>query len=184
MSKNILMIVGSLRKQSFNRQLAEHAVKLVGDRAMVSFLDYSALPFINQDAEFPAPDSAARVREQVAAADGIWIFTPEYNSSYPGALKNLLDWMSRPLKPNDYAFGTTISGKKVTISGVGGKMATAGSRAKLGELLDFIGADRMKQPETGVSAGREAFKTDILNLTPENEAALQKQVDAFLLYLN
>lgn len=183
MAKSILMIVGSMRKQSFNRQLAKRIAELTGSRAEVSFLEYGDLPYMDQDIEFPAPEQVARVREQVMAADGVWIVTPEYNHSYPGVLKNLLDWLSRPLKPNDFQSGSAISDKKTAISGVGGKRATCGAREALDELLDFMKTERMKEPETGVAVGAEAFQTNILTLTPENEQELKKQVEAFLEFI-
>ena len=127
MARKILMIVGSMREQSFNRQLAQKAGELLGRRAEVTYLEYSDLPYMNQDIEFPTPEAVLRVREAVDKADGIWFVTPEYNFSYPGVLKNLLDWLSRPLKPRDFQSRTSMSGKKATISGVGGKSAASGS---------------------------------------------------------
>ena len=100
--KKVLLIVGSLRKESFNLQLAKLAEEMLKDKARVSILQYADLPFMNQDIEFPTPESVARVRQEVLAADGIWIFSPEYNYQIPGVLKNLLDWLSRPLAPNDW----------------------------------------------------------------------------------
>ena len=142
--KKILFIVGSMRKQSFNRQLSEIVKEKLNGKAEIKELAYSDLPYMNQDIEFPTPEVVARVRAEVKEADGIWIFTPEYNYSYPGVLKNLLDWLSRPYKANDFASGTAVLEKKVTISGIGGKFATAGVREKLKELLGFI---KMKLPK-------------------------------------
>ena len=94
--KKVLLIVGSLRKESFNLQLAQLAAEMLKDKTQVSILHYADLPFMNPDIEFPTPESVARVRQEVLAADGIWIFSPEYNYQIPGVLKNLLDWLSRP----------------------------------------------------------------------------------------
>ena len=94
--QKILMVIGSLRRQSLNRQLAEAGAELLKDQAEVSVLDYTRLPFINPDMEFPVPDEVQKIRDRISGADGVWIFFPEYNYSYPGALKNLLDWISRP----------------------------------------------------------------------------------------
>ena len=91
--KKILFIIGSLRAKSFNRQLANEAMKIIGDRAEVSELNFNDLPRLNQDIENPEPMVVARIRKTVSEADAIWIFTPEYNLSYPGHLKNLLDWL-------------------------------------------------------------------------------------------
>ena len=83
-------IVGSLRKDSFNRQLAKEAENYLAGKAEITHLDYTDVPFVNQDIEYPAPAAVIQLRETVAKADGIWIFTPEYNFSYPGHLKNVL----------------------------------------------------------------------------------------------
>ena len=93
--KKILMVVGSLRKGSFNKQLAEHIVDLIGDKAEVSFLEYADIPLLNQDFEFPTPEPVARVRKEIEAADGVWLVSPEYNDNMPPVVKNMLDWISR-----------------------------------------------------------------------------------------
>lgn len=180
--KKILMIVGSLRGRSFNGQLARAAAPLLGDDVRVKVLDYASVPFMNQDREFPAPESVARVRTLVQAADGIWIFTPEYNYSYPGVLKNLLDWLSRPLRADDRQ--TAIAGKKVTISSVAGSSKGTGARRKLEELCAAMGIDLMREPQVGIALDREAFTSDELKLTEEDLAALRAQAEAFLKYLD
>ena len=180
MPKKIIFIVGSLRAQSFNRQLANKIASLIGTRAEVSFLEYADVPFMNQDAENPTPPSIARVRSEVQAADGLWICTPEYNAAVPGVLKNLLDWLSRSLVLGDFASGTAVTGKKVTISGVGGKNATRSSRADLKKLLDFMRMEVVGGEGTGFSADATAFQTDVLALSDEHVTAVQKQVTEFL----
>ena len=177
--KKCLFIIGSLRTKSFNRQLALMAKEIIGSRAEVSELDYSDLPVLNQDTEQPEPAAVARIRKTVSEADALWIFTPEYNSSYPGHLKNLLDWLSRPVIPLDYATPTCINGKRVAISGAGGKAATVNCRAKLTELLTFIKADVLAE-QTGIAVPAEAWGTDVLTLSDEQKAQLSAQADALL----
>ena len=177
--KKILIIVGSLREGSFNRQMAHEAEKMIGTRAAVTYLDYNDVPLINQDIEFPEPEAVASLRAAVREADALWVFTPEYNFSYPGHVKNLFDWLSRPLVPNDYETPTVINGKKVAISGAGGKMATAKCREKLMELLTFIKADVMEQ-QTGIVLNVEAWTEGRMILSEEQRAALKAQVEAFL----
>ena len=101
MKPKILAIVGSLRKASYNRQLAEKAKELIADNAEFEILEYADIPYMNQDIEFPAPEEILRVRAQVKQADGIWFFTPEYNHSIPGVLKNLIDWLSRSVSDTE-----------------------------------------------------------------------------------
>ena len=181
--KRILFIVGSLREGSFNRQLAHEAEKIIGSRAEVTYLDYTDVPPINQDIEFPEPENVGRLRTAVKETDGIWVFTPEYNFSYPGHVKNLFDWLSRPLIAGDYETPTVINGKKVALSGAGGKMATAKCREKLTELLTFIKAEVMEQ-QTGVALNIEAWTEGRMILSAEQKAALNSQAVAFLKWLS
>lgn len=177
--KRILFIIGSLRVKSFNRQVAQVAKELIGNRAEVQELDYSDLPLLNQDIEQPELEVVARIRKAVTEADGLWIFTPEYNMSYPGHLKNLLDWLSRPVKPMDYSTPTCINGKRVAISGAGGKAATAGCRAKLTDLLTFMKAEVLNE-QVGIAVPAEAWGTDVLVLTDEQKVALKVQADRLI----
>ncbi|MCF0228158.1 MAG: NAD(P)H-dependent oxidoreductase [Parasporobacterium sp.] len=175
----ILMINGSLRKESFNRQLAEKAAEILDGKAEVVFLDYADVPFMDQDIESPAPEAVARVRNEVLSSDGLWFFSPEYNHSYTGILKNLLDWLSRPLEAGNYASGTAIAGKKAAISGAAGQSGAGYSRERLRELLIQIKADVLAD-ETGVVLGAECWQSNKLVLTDNDMAQLQKQAEAFL----
>ena len=177
--KKILFIIGSLRTKSFNRQVANVAKEIIGNRAEVQELDYSDLPLLNQDIEQPEPAAVARIRKDIAEADALWIFTPEYNMSYPGHLKNLLDWMSRPVIPLDYGTPTCINGKQVAVSGAGGKAATSSCRAKLTELLSFMKADVLPE-QVGIAVPAEAWGTDVLVLTDEQKAELKALADKLI----
>lgn len=177
--KKILFVIGSLRAKSFNRQVALVAKEIIGERAEVQELDYSDLPLLNQDIEQPELEAVARIRREVSEADALWIFSPEYNMSYPGHLKNLLDWLSRPVKPMDYGTPTCINGKRVALSGAGGKAATADCRAKLTELLTFMKADVLSE-QVGIAVPAEAWGTDVLTLTDEQKAQLKTLAAALI----
>ncbi|MFI0141230.1 NAD(P)H-dependent oxidoreductase [Streptomyces luteogriseus] len=114
MSVRILALVGSLRAGSHNRQLAEAAVKLAPEGAEVNLFEGLAeIPFYNEDidVEGSVPAAAARLREAANTADGLILFTPEYNGTIPAVLKNAIDWLSRP-----YGAGA-LSGKPVAVVG-------------------------------------------------------------------
>ncbi|PNG21780.1 NAD(P)H-dependent oxidoreductase [Streptomyces cahuitamycinicus] len=114
MSVRILALVGSLRAGSHNRQLAEAAVKLAPEGAEVNLYEGLAeIPFYNEDldVEGSVPAAAARLREAANTADGLILFTPEYNGTIPAVLKNAIDWLSRP-----YGAGA-LSGKPVAVIG-------------------------------------------------------------------
>ena len=175
----ILFIVGSLRKGSFNRQMARDAENIIGDRAEVSYLEYSDLPYMNQDIEFPAPEKVQRVRDAVKEADGIWIFTPEYNGNIPGVLKNLLDWLSRPLVAGDLNTPVTV-GKTITISSAAGKSAGAGVRSNLSKLLEMMRTNLVMSEGTGISLSKESFSSGTAVFTSEDKETLEKQAAEFL----
>ena len=84
MSKKVLFIVGSLRQGSFNHQLASQAENILAGKAEVSYLDFKDVPFFNQDIESPTPAAVAKAREEILAADAIWLFSPTYNWAIPG----------------------------------------------------------------------------------------------------
>ena len=137
MSKKVLFIVGSLRKGSFNHQMALEAEKALAGKAEVSYLDYSAIPLFSQDLEVPTLPAVAAAREAVQAADAIWIFSPVYNFSIPGTVKNLLDWLSRAIDLSDTRGASALQDKIVTVSSV----ANAGHDqlfAIYKDLLPFI----------------------------------------------
>ena len=182
--KNILFIVGSLRKQSFNRQLAGLAEILLEGQFNIQYLDFEDVLLMNQDLEANTPAPVARVRKEVLAADGIWIFTPEYNYSYPGLLKNLLDWLSRPMDISNFTNPTATVGKKVTVSGAGGANQTASCRAKLNDLLEFMKMQVMKEPQTGIALGVETWTKGEFNLTDEQVAQLKAQAEKFAAFVN
>ena len=197
--KHLLFIVGSLRKHSFNRQLAAAAEEMLKDRYEISYLKFDDIPYMNQDIELVISDevggldrgmgissgiekwvsSVIRVRNEILKADGIWIFTPEYNQSYPGLLKNLFDWLSRPMDISNFANPTAVQGKKVTASGAGGKNKTAYCRAKLNDLLEYIKMDVMKEPQTGIALGMEAWVKGEFKLTEEQTNELKTQAEKF-----
>ena len=179
--KRIAAIVGSLRKNSYNRQLAFAAKEIVGDRAIFEIIDFSDVPLFNADIEYPAPEAVRRVREQVKAADGVWFFTPEYNHSYPGLLKNLVDWLSRPVSKEERQ---VLSQKPIAISGASnGLGGTVVSQDLLVMLLSMLNARVMNVPRLRVpNAQDQADENGVLKLTT-SLPYLQKQADAFLTFI-
>lgn len=179
--KKIAAIVGSLRANSYNRQLALFAKEVVGDRAEFEIIDYSDVPLLNQDFEYPAPEAVYRVREQIKAADGVWIFTPEYNHSYPGVLKNLIDWLSRPISKEERQ---VLSKKRIAISGASnGRGATLIAQDLLVMLLSMLNARVMNFPRLAVAnITQQANEEGVITLE-ESMPHLQKQADAFLSFL-
>ena len=126
---NIVILVGSLRSDSVNRRLAEKLVNDAPDGLRLEIAEGLAdLPFYNEDLDADeVPETAQRLRDQVADADRVLVVTPEYNGTMPAVLKNAIDWLSRP-------FGVgALAGKRLAVLGTtptpyGGKWAHADVR--------------------------------------------------------
>ena len=181
--KTVLLIVGSFRKNSFNQTVADYIAEELKKDVNVEFLNYRDVPLLEQDTEFPAPQSVKDVRDQVGKADAMWVVSPEYNGSYPAVLKNLLDWLSRPLVAFDGETPTVIAGKPVTVSSIAGSTAGKFVRQNLSTLFSYIRMNPMEGTGTGLIVPAGAWETGILNLTDEHKEALKKQVKEFLEFI-
>ena len=171
---HIVAIAGSLRQGSMNRQLAEAAGRIVYE------LDPADVPLFNEDIERPAPPAVARVREQILDADGIWFFTPEYNHFFPGPLKNLLDWLSRPVSA---AQGQVLDGKPAAISGISaGGSGTAIAQDHLVALISFLNMDVMNKPRLTIPFGFSKMNDGVLDLG-DSLPYLERQAQAFLKFV-
>lgn len=181
---NILAIVGSLREGSMNRKLAEAAKREISSldpTATFTILDWADVPLFNEDIERPAPSAVQRVREQVLAADGIWFFTPEYNHYFPGTLKNLLDWLSRPV---DAQQGQVLDRKPCAISGVSaGGSGTAVAQDHLVTLVSFLNMNVMNKPRLTIPFGFSKMKDGVLELG-DSLPYLQRQAKEFLSFIS
>ena len=174
----LLFIVGSLRKESFNLQLAQAAAKYLDGRAEVEFLDYKDVPFFNQDIEFPAPPAVTAVRESVNAADGVWIFSPEYNHYFPGVLKNLLDWLSRLVSAQE---GNVLDGKPVALSGITpGMSGTCLAQDHLVTLLSFLNMKIMNVPRLTIPNAMSQLDAEGKLQLTTSEKFLHAQAEVFL----
>ena len=177
----IVGIAGSLRKGSFNKNSLMAAKELLPEGSNLEIVDISNLPFFNEDVEsVDVPKEVVAFKNKLEMADAILIATPEYNYSIPGVLKNLLDWLSRPLIQYDFQGPSAVHEKKVTISGVAGGSAAANVRKQLAVLLPFIRMNLIGGEGTGVSLTAESFRTDELQLDDEVKFLLNKQVEEFL----
>ena len=180
---NILAIAGSLRQDSYNRQLAQAAGAVLEKRhpsVEFSILDWGDVPPMNEDIEHPAPPSVARVRDAVRSADGLWLFSPEYNHAIPGPLKNLIDWLSRPAGPGE---GSVLAGKPVALAGASiGASGAAHAQEQLVGTLSFIDARLMNKPRLSIPNVAAQASGGALRLT-SSAPYLEKQADAFVRFV-
>ena len=132
----ILGIAGSLRAGSHNAQLLRLAAEELPDGVeLVVFDALAEIPAFDQDLEDLAPDAVDALKAAIAAADGILIATPEYNGSIPGALKNALDWVSRPIAESP------IRSKPVAVIGAStSAFGAVWAQRELKKVLGVMGA--------------------------------------------
>jgi len=139
---NIIAISGSLRNGSYNTMLVKALAKLAPEGMQIEIAEIGNLPIYNQDDEASFPAAAQALKDKIEKSDGVIIVTPEYNRSVPGALKNVIDWASRPWGKNSFA------GKPVLIAGVSvGKVGTAVAQSHLRQIMLYLDADVIGQPE-------------------------------------
>ena len=152
----ILAISGSLRRDSANTRLLRAAAEEAPAEVEIELYDeLKALPLDDQDDDVvPGPDAVERLREAVRDADAVLIATPEYNSSVPGALKNALDWASRPLATNAFR-----SKPVAVIGSSAGMFGAVWAQAELRKVLGAMGA-RVADVEVAVGHSLEKFDED------------------------
>lgn len=139
---NILAIVGSLRKDSYNMKLAKMMQERYKDKLNIEIADIRSLPHYDQDDELNPPQAVKDFKEAVRQADGIIIITPEFNWSIPGVLKNALDWASRVDK--------VFVGKPVMTLGASmGMLGTIRAQLHLREILVSPGVQAKILPPGG-----------------------------------
>lgn len=130
---NIVIIVGSLRKDSYNMQLAKTMQERYSAKMNIDIADIRSLPHYEQDEENNPPETVKKFKQSIANADGVIIITPEYNWSIPGVLKNAIDWASRVDK--------VFIGKPVMAAGVSiGMAGTLRAQLHLREILSGLQA--------------------------------------------
>jgi chromate reductase len=153
----VLGISGSLRRNSYNTKLLRHVGELFAAEG-VTFEIYDALkdipPYDEDDDIEDAPAAIARLREAIRAADAVFFTTPEYSSSIPGALKNALDWASRPLRTN------AMRNKPVAVIGASaGMFGAIWAQAEVRKVLGAMGA-RVAEGEVAIGRAMDRFDAD------------------------
>jgi chromate reductase len=172
----ILGISGSLRRESYNtRLLAAAGERLPGDAELVIWAGLRDVPPFDEDDEAgPVPTAVAELRDALAGADALLIATPEYNGSVPGALKNALDWASRPHATNP------LRNLPVAVVGASpGGFGAVWAQADLRRILSRIGA-RVLDTELVVASASERFDDDGELADHEIESGLEQLLESLV----
>src|SRR4051795_10648197 len=172
----ILGLSGSLRGDSYNAQLLRAAASELPPDAELELWDgLRDLPYYDEDIDVhPAPRTVRDLRSAIAGADALIISTPEYNASIPGALKNAIDWASRPRATS------ALKGKPALVVGAStGLFGAVWAQAETRKVLKTAGADPLEE-EVPVGQAHDAFDDDGDLRDPDLRAALADAVSALV----
>jgi len=174
---NIAVIVGSLRKDSFNRKLANAIVKLAPPEFTFKQLQIGDLPLYNQDDDTNQAESVKRLKNDIKAAQGLLFVTPEYNRSIPGVLKNAIDHASRPYGQSAWA------GKPAGVLGISiGTIGTALSQQHLRNVLAYLDVPTLGQPEVFIQM-KDGLFDEAGNIGADSKQFLQSWMDRYVAWV-
>ena len=172
---NVIAISGSLRANSYNTALLRACQKLLPDDMTLDIVSIDGLPVYNEDMETQFPAQVRELRNQISKAEGVILAVPEFNRAPSGAIKNFLDWTSRPeSEPNPW------TKKPVAVCGVSsGPRGASFAQYDVRRTLHYFDARVLNQPEVYIGPANERFN-DALELTDERTLAqLKKFLTAF-----
>jgi chromate reductase len=150
--RDVAVIVGSLRKDSINRKVANALAELAPSGLKLSVIEIGHLPIYNQDSDENPPSEWTVFRERIGAADAVLFVTPEYNRSIPAALKNAIDIGSRPYGKSAW------NGKPgAVVSASPGAIGGFGANHHLRQALVFLNVPAMAQPEAYIGGADKLF---------------------------
>ena len=173
----IAVIVGSLRKDSFNRKLAHAIVKLAPSEFSFKELQIGDFPLYNQDDDANQAQSVKRLKEEITAAQGILFVTPEYNRSISGVLKNAIDHASRPYGQSAWA------GKPAGVLGVSpGATGTAMAQQHLRNILATLNMPTLAQPEAFIHV-RDGLFDETGDIGTASKKFLQNWMDHYVTWV-
>ena len=167
-------LVGSLASRSINRTLARALVRLAPPTLAMGEIPIRDLPLYNRDLDADYPPEGRALKDALAAVDAVLFVTPEYNRDIPGALKNAIDWASRPWGTNSFARKPSA-----VIGASTGKIGTAVAQQNLRSILSFCNSPQMNAPEAYIQL-TPGLITDDGEVTEEStEVFLRDWMTAF-----
>jgi len=171
---NIVVIVGSLRKESFTLKIANALAKLAPDTLKLDIVTLHHISFFNQDLEATPPADWLAFREKIQKSSGVLFVTPEYNRSIPGVLKNAIDVASRPYGKSSFL------GKPVgIISNSPGPLGGVNAAKHLQNILPGISGPILGQPEIYLNGVGDAFDDKGQLIKESLQAVLKQYLNAY-----
>ena len=173
----IAVVVGSIRKDSFNKKLATALEKLFPAEFGFTYVRIDDLPLYNQDDDGSPSVQVTRIKDEISAAMGVLFVTPEYNRSIPGVLKNAIDHASRPYGKSAW------NGKPAGVMGVsGGPIGTAMAQQHLRNILAYLNMPTLGQPEAFIHQKDGLYDADG-HIGEASLKFLQGWVDAYVAWV-
>jgi len=174
----IAVLVGSLRKESWNRKTANALIALAPDLLTLEIISIGDLPLYNEDLETAPPSQWTTFRKHLATFDAVLFVTPEYNRSVPAVLKNALDVGSRPYGKSCW------DGKPGAVISVSpGNIGAFGANHHLRQSLVFLNVPAMAQPEAYIGGAASLFDDNGILTNESTRALLKKFMDSFQLWI-
>jgi chromate reductase, NAD(P)H dehydrogenase (quinone) len=174
-SLTIVGIAGSLRAQSYNRQLLTAASGLLPEDVRFILADISGVPLYNEDLETTLPETVVTLKQIVQSADGVIFATPEYNGSIPGVLKNVIDWLTRPRGQS------SLSGKPAgIIGGTTGMFGAVNAQMHLRHILSLLNMYVIPQPLVLMSQIQNKFDAAGRLTDETSQNFLQQHLDRLI----
>jgi len=176
--RDVVVLVGSLRKGSFNRKIAHALREIAAGTLALDEVPIGDLPLYNEDLEAAPPDAWIRFRDRIRRADAVLFVTPEYNRSVPGVLKNAIDVGSRP-------YGKSVFSRKpaAIVSVTGGTLGAFGANHHLRQSLVFLDMPALQQPEMYIGGAPKLLDQEGRLTNDDTRAQLKKFVDAFAAWI-
>ena len=175
---HVVVIVGSLRKQSFTLKIANALAKLAPGTLKLEVVTLHGISFFNQDLEAAPPADWLAFREKIQKSDGVIFVTPEYNRSIPGVLKNAIDVASRPYGKSSFM------GKPVGIvSNSPGPLGGVNAAKNLQNVLPGISGPILGQPEIYLNAVGDGFDDKGACTKESLQAVLKQYIDAYAAFV-
>ncbi|GKQ42982.1 flavin reductase [Companilactobacillus sp. RD055328] len=180
MAKKVAVLVGSLRKASYTKQIAQNIINLLPDDFEAEIIEIGNLPFYNEEYdEGTTPESYTTFRNKISGMDAVIFATPEYNRSVPAVLKNALDVGSRP-----YGKSAWNNKPAVIISTSIGAISGFGANHHLRQSLTFLNMPVVQQPEAYIGNVASLLNEDGIVTDEGTIGFLQSIVDAFVNLVN
>ncbi len=179
MQKKVAIIVGSLRKESFNRKVANEFIRLAPENLKLEIVEIKDLSFFNEDIENNPPQEWLDYKKQLDDADAFLFVSPEYNRTIPGVLKNAMEIGARPPKLNSW------KGKPGAVATVSpGAIGGLGANQTIREAAVSLNIPMMQQPEAYIGQIKDKLLEDGVTVDEKTEKFMKTFLEAFATWIN